>query len=250
MNWSDLTCQCQSIIDHLSIDLLWFQRQDSGVVASQDHEFSKLLKTIQGALLPHVVFIGVICRDSHPLVKVCCDLCVFLLISSHHAGIPPLADHAQLELTVAFNACVGSFAHSQFSEAELCVKHAVQRGRKCSAVFKAFLSSACISLPSIALVLVFLICPLSPCLQSCRIQLKNPPSIQKTSLRFGEQPSGQWRTHLWGLHCSVCLVCSGQCGWPLARWEPSRSFRWSLVSSYKLFDSLNEHLSHGHWLIS
>lgn len=72
-----------------------WKQQDRVGVASQDHrrncssEFNKLLKTIQ--------------------------------------GIPPLADHAQLELTVAYNACVASLAHSQFSEAELRLKHAMQR---------------------------------------------------------------------------------------------------------------------------
>lgn len=126
---------------------------------------------------------------------------------SHHAGIPHLADHAQLELAVTFNACVGSFAHSQFSEAELCLKHAVQRGRKSSAVFKAFLSFALDVVPHLFS---------SLCLQSCKMQPKNR-LIQKTPLCFGEQPSSQWKTRLSSIQYSVCLVCSGQCGWPVAR---------------------------------
>lgn len=69
------------------------------------------------------------------------------LFSFTLAGIPPLADHAQLELTVAYNACVASLAHSQFSEAELRLKHAMQRGRKSSAVVKASLSFALALVP-------------------------------------------------------------------------------------------------------
>ncbi|XP_042344579.1 Fanconi anemia group G protein, partial [Plectropomus leopardus] len=42
-------------------------------------------------------------------------------------GIPPLADHTQLELTVVYNACVCSAAQSQFSEAELLLKQATER---------------------------------------------------------------------------------------------------------------------------
>nr|XP_046243219.1 Fanconi anemia group G protein isoform X2 [Scatophagus argus] len=42
-------------------------------------------------------------------------------------GIPPLADHTQMELTVVYNACVCSVAHSQFSEAELLLRQATER---------------------------------------------------------------------------------------------------------------------------
>ncbi|XP_056275545.1 Fanconi anemia group G protein isoform X2 [Pseudoliparis swirei] len=42
-------------------------------------------------------------------------------------GIPPLADHSQLELTVVYNACVCSIARSQFSEAELLLTQATER---------------------------------------------------------------------------------------------------------------------------
>ncbi|XP_038560147.1 Fanconi anemia group G protein [Micropterus salmoides] len=42
-------------------------------------------------------------------------------------GIPPLADHTQLELTVVYNACVSSAAQSQFSEAELLLTQATER---------------------------------------------------------------------------------------------------------------------------
>ncbi|XP_033947274.1 Fanconi anemia group G protein isoform X1 [Pseudochaenichthys georgianus] len=42
-------------------------------------------------------------------------------------GIPPLADHTQLELTVVYNACVCFTAQSQFSEAELLLKQSTER---------------------------------------------------------------------------------------------------------------------------
>ncbi|XP_029295840.1 Fanconi anemia group G protein isoform X2 [Cottoperca gobio] len=42
-------------------------------------------------------------------------------------GIPPLADHTQLELTVVYNACVCSMAQSQFSEAQLLLQQATER---------------------------------------------------------------------------------------------------------------------------
>ncbi|KAM6944921.1 Fanconi anemia group G protein isoform 2-T2 [Lycodopsis pacificus] len=42
-------------------------------------------------------------------------------------GIPPIADHTQLELTVVYNACVCSIAQSQFSEAELLLTRATAR---------------------------------------------------------------------------------------------------------------------------
>ncbi|KAK9522693.1 hypothetical protein VZT92_019141 [Zoarces viviparus] len=42
-------------------------------------------------------------------------------------GIPPIADHTQLELTVVYNACVCSIAQSQFSEAELLLTRATER---------------------------------------------------------------------------------------------------------------------------
>ncbi|XP_074494236.1 Fanconi anemia group G protein isoform X3 [Sebastes fasciatus] len=42
-------------------------------------------------------------------------------------GIPPLADHTQLELTVVYNACMCSTAQSQFSEAELLLTQATER---------------------------------------------------------------------------------------------------------------------------
>ncbi|XP_059193025.1 Fanconi anemia group G protein isoform X2 [Centropristis striata] len=42
-------------------------------------------------------------------------------------GIPPLADHSQLELTVVYNACVCSTAQSQFSEAQLLLTQATER---------------------------------------------------------------------------------------------------------------------------
>lgn len=57
----------------------------------------------------------------------------FLFLCSSLIGIPPLAHYAQLELTVVYNACLCSVAHSQFSEAELLLKQATQRGRKASA---------------------------------------------------------------------------------------------------------------------
>lgn len=44
-------------------------------------------------------------------------------------GIPPLADHPEVELTVVYNACLCSFANSRFSEAELVLKQAAERGR-------------------------------------------------------------------------------------------------------------------------
>ncbi|XP_028269284.1 Fanconi anemia group G protein isoform X2 [Parambassis ranga] len=42
-------------------------------------------------------------------------------------GIPPTADREQLELAVAYNACVCSVAQSQFSEAELLLTQATER---------------------------------------------------------------------------------------------------------------------------
>ncbi|TNM89432.1 hypothetical protein fugu_003666 [Takifugu bimaculatus] len=42
-------------------------------------------------------------------------------------GIPPLVDHAEVELTVVYNACLCSFANSRFSEAELVLKQAAER---------------------------------------------------------------------------------------------------------------------------
>uniref|UniRef100_A0A3Q3X6J6 Uncharacterized protein n=1 Tax=Mola mola TaxID=94237 RepID=A0A3Q3X6J6_MOLML len=42
-------------------------------------------------------------------------------------GIPPLADHTQLELSVVYNACLCSVACAQFSEAELLLKKATER---------------------------------------------------------------------------------------------------------------------------
>ncbi|KAE8292251.1 Fanconi anemia group G protein-like protein [Larimichthys crocea] len=42
-------------------------------------------------------------------------------------GVPPLADHTQLELTVVYNACVCSVAQSHFSEAELLLIQATER---------------------------------------------------------------------------------------------------------------------------
>uniref|UniRef100_A0A3B5JZ36 FA complementation group G n=1 Tax=Takifugu rubripes TaxID=31033 RepID=A0A3B5JZ36_TAKRU len=41
--------------------------------------------------------------------------------------IPPLVDHAEVELTVVYNACLCSFANSRFSEAELVLKQAAER---------------------------------------------------------------------------------------------------------------------------
>lgn len=52
-------------------------------------------------------------------------LCIPLL----SAGIPALVEHAEVELTVVYNACLCSVAHSQFSEAELVLKRAADRGR-------------------------------------------------------------------------------------------------------------------------
>lgn len=45
------------------------------------------------------------------------------------AGIPPHVDHSQLELAVVYNTCVCFTAQSQFSEAELLLKEATERGR-------------------------------------------------------------------------------------------------------------------------
>ncbi|XP_034398583.1 Fanconi anemia group G protein isoform X2 [Cyclopterus lumpus] len=42
-------------------------------------------------------------------------------------GIPPIADHTRVELTVVYNACVCSIARSQFSEAELLLTQATER---------------------------------------------------------------------------------------------------------------------------
>ncbi|XP_029915106.1 Fanconi anemia group G protein isoform X2 [Myripristis murdjan] len=42
-------------------------------------------------------------------------------------GVPAMVDHAQLELTVVYNACVFSLAQTQFSEVELLLTQAVER---------------------------------------------------------------------------------------------------------------------------
>ncbi|XP_071338900.1 Fanconi anemia group G protein [Trachinotus anak] len=42
-------------------------------------------------------------------------------------GVPPLADHTHLELSVVYNACVCATAQSQFTEAELLLTQALQR---------------------------------------------------------------------------------------------------------------------------
>nr|XP_020450076.1 Fanconi anemia group G protein isoform X2 [Monopterus albus] len=42
-------------------------------------------------------------------------------------GVPPLADHTQLEVSVVYNACVCFTAQSQFTEAELLLKQATER---------------------------------------------------------------------------------------------------------------------------
>uniref|UniRef100_A0A3Q3MH85 FA complementation group G n=1 Tax=Labrus bergylta TaxID=56723 RepID=A0A3Q3MH85_9LABR len=52
----------------------------------------------------------------------CLHFSMFLL-----AGIPPCADHTQLELTVVYNACVCSTSQSCFSEAELLLVQATER---------------------------------------------------------------------------------------------------------------------------
>ncbi|XP_049435759.1 Fanconi anemia group G protein isoform X2 [Epinephelus fuscoguttatus] len=49
-------------------------------------------------------------------------------------GVPPLADHTQLELTVVYNACVCSVAQSHFSEAELLLTRATERVLQMSGV--------------------------------------------------------------------------------------------------------------------
>ncbi|XP_053276480.1 Fanconi anemia group G protein [Pleuronectes platessa] len=42
-------------------------------------------------------------------------------------GVPPLADHTRLELSVVYNTCLLSTAQSQFREAELLLTHTLQR---------------------------------------------------------------------------------------------------------------------------
>ncbi|XP_069379960.1 Fanconi anemia group G protein isoform X2 [Paralichthys olivaceus] len=42
-------------------------------------------------------------------------------------GVPPLAEHTRLELSVVYNTCLFSTAQSQFREAELLLTHALQR---------------------------------------------------------------------------------------------------------------------------
>uniref|UniRef100_A0A3B3D3C8 FA complementation group G n=2 Tax=Oryzias melastigma TaxID=30732 RepID=A0A3B3D3C8_ORYME len=42
-------------------------------------------------------------------------------------GVPPETDHAQLELSVVYNACICFIAQSQFTEAELLLKQAAER---------------------------------------------------------------------------------------------------------------------------
>ncbi|XP_036953902.1 Fanconi anemia group G protein isoform X2 [Acanthopagrus latus] len=51
----------------------------------------------------------------------------FHKLSRKIQGIPPLVDHAQLELTVVYNACLCSVALSQFSEADLLLSQATER---------------------------------------------------------------------------------------------------------------------------
>lgn len=52
-----------------------------------------------------------------------------VLFPRPHTGIPPLADHAPLELTVVYNAGLCLLAHSKFSEAAQLLTQATERGR-------------------------------------------------------------------------------------------------------------------------
>lgn len=45
------------------------------------------------------------------------------------AGVPPHPDHVHLELSVVYNACVCATVQSQFTEAQLLLTQAIQRGR-------------------------------------------------------------------------------------------------------------------------
>uniref|UniRef100_A0A3B4UN36 FA complementation group G n=1 Tax=Seriola dumerili TaxID=41447 RepID=A0A3B4UN36_SERDU len=59
-------------------------------------------------------------------------LCIFYLTPFPSpcplpAGVPPLADHTHLELSVVYNTCVCATAQSQFTEAELLLTQALQR---------------------------------------------------------------------------------------------------------------------------
>lgn len=136
-----------------------FQQQEAGGDAStrdqnQNHarltwcssQFHKLVIKIQGAPSPFIMitstYFGVLgfeCSHSqrssgtHVTSFPWSDslavtfMCPFLSPCPSPAGIPPLADHSQLELTVVYNACVCSIARSQFSEAELLLTQATER---------------------------------------------------------------------------------------------------------------------------
>ncbi|XP_029366795.1 Fanconi anemia group G protein [Echeneis naucrates] len=65
-------------------------------------------------------------RDRNPIhLRRCCS--EFHKLYRKMQGIPPLADHAYLELFVVYNACVCATAQSQFREVELLLKQALQR---------------------------------------------------------------------------------------------------------------------------
>lgn len=182
VHWSQLICKWKPPSWFNIFDVLWFQQQDRGGVASQDHrrncssEFNKLLKTIQGVFFAHGYTREWIVQTV--IVQSYAFYCLSLsLFSSTLAGIPPLADHAPLELTVAYNACVASLAHAQFSEAELRLKHAMQRGRKSSAVVKASLRF-CFS--SSSLFCSFLVA-YSPAEYNWRTSRFGPPCVLENS---------------------------------------------------------------------
>ncbi|KAI3372891.1 hypothetical protein L3Q82_023345 [Scortum barcoo] len=98
---------------------LFQQQEEGGDALSQDQfqthlkwfstEFYKLLRKIQGSLTSII----------YPLP--------FPSLYASPAGIPPLAAHAQLEMSVVFNACVCAAAQSQFTEAQLLLTQGAER---------------------------------------------------------------------------------------------------------------------------
>lgn len=116
---------------------VWFfqQQQEGGGDTScrnqnQTHlrwcsfEFNKLLRKIQGA-----PFLSPIRSDfekfGNSALTIICKPTFFFI----SAGVPPLADHTQLELSVVYNACVCATAQSQFTETEMLLTQSTERGR-------------------------------------------------------------------------------------------------------------------------
>lgn len=171
-------------------------------------------------------------------------------------GIPPLANHAEVELTVVYNACLCSFSNSRFSEAELVLKQAAQRGRP---MLMQIYSNTSVILQSRETGILFPLCEnLGDVQLSCTVALSHGSWwfgchtcylnmtqcwtlpllllqffrwLERTLKRqsfgnlFWNQPEAQRSQLLY----SVLLVCSGLYGWLTASWKPFRNIRYTSV---------------------